>query len=102
MQFKITCYLFCIIKESFFMKPAKRILSVGLFVLSAIACSKGQNPAGNNTTGTTISSWVTGIGNLLKKQTDLSFGKTANSNTNIDIDSAQKFQTIDGFGYTLI
>ena len=39
---------------------------------------------------------------LLQKQTDiLSFGTTANSFPNIDIDSATAYQSVDGFGYTL-
>lgn len=39
---------------------------------------------------------------LLKKQTGiLSFTATANSFTNIEIDTTQKMQTVDGFGYTL-
>ena len=39
---------------------------------------------------------------LLQKQTGvLSFGVVANSHSNIDVDSATAFQTIDGFGYTL-
>ncbi|MEP6950162.1 MAG: glycoside hydrolase family 30 beta sandwich domain-containing protein [Ginsengibacter sp.] len=39
---------------------------------------------------------------LLKKQSVvLSFGTTANTNSNIDVDTTQLFQTIDGFGYTL-
>lgn len=39
---------------------------------------------------------------LLQKQTDiLSFGTTANSFPNIDIDSATTYQSVDGFGYTL-
>jgi len=39
---------------------------------------------------------------LLQKQSIvLSFGTTANTNTNIDIDTTQTFQTIDGFGFTL-
>ena len=39
---------------------------------------------------------------LLQKQSQvLSFGNTANSYPNIDVDSATAFQTVDGFGYTL-
>ena len=39
---------------------------------------------------------------LLQKQTDiLSFGTTANSFPNIDIDSTTAYQSVDGFGYTL-
>jgi glucosylceramidase len=39
---------------------------------------------------------------LLKKQSVvLGFGTTANSNTNITVDTTQRFQSVDGFGYTL-
>jgi glucosylceramidase len=39
---------------------------------------------------------------LLAKQTGtLGFGTTANTYANIEVNEAQKFQTVDGFGYTL-
>ncbi len=39
---------------------------------------------------------------LLQKQAGvLSFGTVANSYSNIDVDSATSYQTVDGFGYTL-
>ena len=38
---------------------------------------------------------------LQKQSTTLSFGTTANSNPTITVDTTQKYQTIDGFGYTL-
>ena len=39
---------------------------------------------------------------LLQKQNGvLAFGSTINSNPNIDVDSTNKMQTVDGFGYTL-
>ena len=38
---------------------------------------------------------------LLQQQPALSFGTTNNRYSNIDVDTAQVFQTIDGFGYTL-
>jgi glucosylceramidase len=39
---------------------------------------------------------------LLQKQTTvLSFGTVSNSYVNIEVDSVQRYQTIDGFGYTL-
>lgn len=38
---------------------------------------------------------------LQKQSTALSFVTTANSNLNITVDSTQKFQGVDGFGYTL-
>ena len=36
-----------------------------------------------------------------KNRADIKFGKISNSYQNIDVDSTQTFQTIDGFGYTL-
>jgi glucosylceramidase len=51
-----------------------------------------------------VDSWLTN-GNqsaLLEKQTAvLTFGTAANNYTNIEVDSTTRFQTIDGFGYTL-
>ena len=38
---------------------------------------------------------------LQKQSTILSFGSAANSNSGITVDTTQKYQTIDGFGYTL-
>lgn len=38
---------------------------------------------------------------LQKQSTTLSFGTTPNSYSNITVDTTQKYQTIDGFGYTL-
>lgn len=38
---------------------------------------------------------------LQKQSTILSFGTVSNSNTFIDINTTQIFQTVDGFGYTL-
>ena len=38
---------------------------------------------------------------LQKQSTTLSFGTVANSNPIITVDTTQKYQTIDGFGYTL-
>ncbi|CAN5772876.1 glucosylceramidase [soil metagenome] len=80
------------------------------FILSVIACSKGQFPSddnngGNNNGGDTvkgahINSWITGGNILLQSQNAFYLGKKANSNINIDIDSTQRFQSVDGFGYT--
>ena len=38
---------------------------------------------------------------LTKQNTVLSFGTVANANTTIEVDTTQRFQTVDGFGYTL-
>jgi glucosylceramidase len=73
-------------------------------------CSKNKgadttnnNNNNNNTSGANISSWITkgDQSALLQKQADIKFGKISNPYQNIDVDSTQAFQTIDGFGYTL-
>jgi len=50
-----------------------------------------------------IKSWITkgDRSALLQKQADGKFGTTSNMFQNIDVDSTQTFQTIDGFGYSL-
>ena len=50
-----------------------------------------------------IKSWITkgDRSALLQKQADGNFGTTSNMFQNIDVDSTQTFQTIDGFGYSL-
>jgi glucosylceramidase len=52
----------------------------------------------------TVSMWLTKADQsaLLQKQDDvLKFGTVKNSNPTIEVDASKKFQTIDGFGYTL-
>ena len=75
-----------------------------LFILTLIACSKGQTPShdntgGNNTgednvKGAVINSWVTGGNILLKSQNAFYLGKKTNSNINIDIDLEAFFSKI--------
>lgn len=53
---------------------------------------------------TDVTAWVTSGNqfNLFKKQTAvMNWGTQSNANPVITVDSTQKFQTIDGFGYTL-
>ena len=98
------------------MKRASKIFFAAAFLCSVLNCSKGSsaggsdngNPDGNNGTDTSkkgapVSYFVTegDQSALLLKKTDLNFGTTANSFSFIDVDSAQTFQTIDGFGFTL-
>jgi glucosylceramidase len=91
----------------------KIILSIifGALLTIPFGCSKG--PSGGGTVnpppppppGTNdVDFWLTKNDQsvLLQKQsTVLSFGTTANSNSNIDVDTTQAYQTIDGFGFTL-
>jgi len=87
------------------------ILFGGLAVIF-FACSKTTSPgngivnppppppAGTND----MDFWLTKADQsvLLQKQSVvLSFGTISNSNSNIDVDTTQVFQTIDGFGFTL-
>ena len=92
----------------------KHKIIVSLFaaaILTMLSCSKGSSgggtvnppppppPATND-----VDFWLTKNDQsvLLQKQsTVLSFGTTANSNPNIDVDTTQTYQTIDGFGFTL-
>lgn len=84
-----------------------------LFTITiAGSCSKNNNPPApvptppTTTPGVSIEavSWITTpdkIALLQLQPTNLIFGTAANSNENILVDSAQTFQNIDGFGYTL-
>ncbi len=80
-----------------------------IVLLFACSCSKtstgGSNPPVVPPVITNeVDFWLTKADEsvLLQKQsTVLSFGTTANTNAFIDVDSTQKYQTVDGFGYTL-
>jgi glucosylceramidase len=87
---------------------------IGAFLLLGLLsvqsnCSKDKNTGANtgnnnnNSSGVTISSWITkgDRSALLQKQADIHFGTASNSYQNIDVDSTQTFQTIVGFGYSL-
>ncbi len=85
-----------------------------LIILMSGSCSKNSTP-GNNppptppappipTLTNDVDYWLTKGDQsvLLIKQNDiLSFSNSQNVNTNIDVDSTNIMQTIDGFGYTL-
>src|SRR5580765_1935011 len=80
-------------------------LLAGLLSLQS-NCSKNKGAEttnNNNASGATISSWITkgDQSALLQKQADIKFGKIGNPYQNIDVDSTQTFQAIDGFGYSL-
>jgi glucosylceramidase len=73
-------------------------------------CSKDKNTStnngsnnSNNPPGASVSSWITkgDRSALLQKQADISFGTASNTFQNIDVDSTQTFQAVDGFGYAL-
>lgn len=89
------------------MNKSHIFLAMAAFVLMSATCKKGSNPgptpppAANFYNATT---WVTTASKsqLLAKQPARSFtAVTTNSYPTITVDESQKFQTIDGFGYTL-
>src|SRR5262245_16152563 len=65
--------------------------------------NNNNNNNGNTSAGVSMSSWITkgDQSTLLQKQGDIKFDKVSNPYQNIDVDSTQTFQTIDGFGYSL-
>jgi len=98
------------------MKSIKKLLIglAALILLMSGSCSKnstsGTNPPPNPPVQpppalpNDVDYWLTKGDQsvLLKKQNDiLSFGSSQNVNVNIDVDSTNKMQTVDGFGYTL-
>jgi glucosylceramidase len=91
------------------MKKKAGLLLVSFYTLFVCGdCSKksGNDPVPPPPPAPTndVEMWVTkgDQSALLQKQTDiLSFGTTANSFPNIDIDSTTAYQSVDGFGYTL-
>ncbi len=100
------------------MKKSKIFFSIflGCFICILFSCTKASSSGGGNNNplpvppvpppvGTNdMDFWLTKNDQsvLLQKQSVvLSFGTTANTNANIDVDTTQTFQTIDGFGFTL-
>ena len=80
-------------------------------VMAQVKCSSSSDPVENPpvvnppvVVTNDVDFWLT-KGNqsvLLAKQSGiLGFGTTANGYANIEVNAAQKYQTIDGFGYTL-
>ncbi len=77
-----------------------------------ISCSRNKSPQGGGTTPVPpavpatndVDFWLTKADQtvLLAKQTGtLSFSNVSNQNSTITVDSTAKYQSIDGFGYTL-
>jgi len=90
--------------RNIFLLPVMALLSV------YGGCEKKSNGGGGGVItppgplNSDISYWMTKSDQsvLLQKQiAALNFGTNANSNPDIEIDSAQTYQAIDGFGYTL-
>lgn len=90
---------------SFFLKGAA-LCSAALFSISS--CGNRINTISNeNNTPVAINksveTWLTKGDETIKlqKQNTVNFVTAANNYQNIEIDDTQKFQTVDGFGYTL-
>ncbi|KQT35494.1 glucosylceramidase [Chryseobacterium sp. Leaf405] len=81
---------------SFFLKSTA-LLFGGVVLLPLTSCKSTIS------TDTQIQSWLTKGDESVKlqQQLPLVFVKNSNNFQNIDIDDSQKFQYIDGFGYTL-
>lgn len=81
---------------SFFFKSAT--LLGGVALLSMSSCKTGSVKAGDQ-----VEVWLTkGDESVkLRKQSSATFVDQSNSIQNIEIDDSQKFQYVDGFGYTL-
>lgn len=87
------------------------LFCVLLYAVTSCSGKKGDDPGGggnpppNPPAGNPdVAAWITtgDQTSLLQKQTAvLSFGTTANAYVNIDVDSTQQYQSVDGFGYTL-
>ncbi|SHM36105.1 glycoside hydrolase family 30 protein [Chryseobacterium polytrichastri] len=82
---------------SFFLKSTT-LLFGGVVLLPLSSCRSHLASNGNQ-----VQIWLTkGDESVrLQQQTPISFVNNSNSFQNIDIDDTQKFQYIDGFGYTL-
>ncbi len=65
-----------------------------------VKCGTSKNAAANSGKA---ESWITTTdeSSKLQKQNDLVFNSEANSNQTISVDASQKFQTIEGFGFSL-
>ncbi|REC78664.1 glucosylceramidase [Chryseobacterium elymi] len=80
---------------SFFFKGTALLCGVVLFPLSCASVGAGKE--------SNVQSWLT-KGNesvKLQQQNPVKFIKNSNNWQNIEIDDTQKFQYVDGFGYTL-
>jgi glucosylceramidase len=85
----------------------------GITIFSLLFCQSSTvdeqtttNPptdGGNNGNYTSASFWLTKAdeSTKLQKQNDIFFNNASNNYQTLDVDASQKYQTIDGFGYTL-
>lgn len=89
-----------------------KLFFLGITFFSLLFCQSSSvdeqaNPPGDNgednVNYTSASFWLTKADETVKlqKQNDIYFKNASNNYQTIDIDSEQKYQMIDGFGYTL-
>lgn len=80
----------------------KKLQILVLLPLIAMQLNCGSSKSVTANSGK-IESWITTTDETskLKKQTDLVFGSETNSNQTIEVNPAEKFQTIEGFGFSL-
>ncbi|KFF06915.1 glycoside hydrolase family 30 protein [Flavobacterium reichenbachii] len=83
------------------MKNSKKLQILLLLPLIAvqIKCGSSKNAVSNSK----AEAWITASdeSSKLKKQNDLVFSTETNSNQTILVDASQKFQTVEGFGFSL-
>lgn len=77
-----------------------QILLLLPLIAMQIKCGSSKNAVSNSGK---VQSWITTAdeSSKLKKQEDLVFNSETNSNQTISVDVSQKFQTIEGFGFSL-
>jgi len=89
-----------------------KLFFFGLTVFSLLFCQSNSvddssntpdNSGGDNSGYASASVWLTKADESakLQKQSDIFFNNASNNYQTLDVDASQKFQTIDGFGYTL-
>lgn len=85
--------------------PLLLICITSLFLFGVCKKSTNNNPPSPvPTPANEVDFWLTKANQsvLLSKQSDvIAFGTTSNPYANIEVDSAARFQQVDGFGYTL-
>lgn len=89
---------------SFMKKILHRTLMVSLIFTGLVACKKESSGDEEQTAGAEVALWLTtpDQSSLFELQdSSITFGISANQFQTIEVDDAQTFQTMDGFGYTL-
>lgn len=85
------------------MKAKFSLLPLALPLIILAGCNRKMSTASNKTTDQRIAVWLTTAdkSSLFEQGSDLSFNTSNVSNTRINIDDNQTFQTMDGFGFCL-